>query len=1034
MWVKDKLQEGLERKIEQYVPEVSAQVEKTSPIEKKDSIVDAALDVDSKVEQVSEQDQIKNILQETKNNLEHLKANVLQDTEQDKTKVYIQTLLNSIKNLDANDDWLLSQVEKTIATEWYDNKIAIEQMILLIDDLEKKAEQLSQTDKEKLLAQKESINNAGLSLWALRDSIQMDPEKILIDTKQKAFDALITELKGKWRFPDKIANVLQDFLEKKYIKGERMKIGEKILWWLAVAVLWLAMGKNWREFFTHIDDLSFEHIQGVLGDKADSLKTVRENIRKRKIFQKTDAEQKVEQAKQKVKELTVEEKEKWKQGLETYITKTLKNINGKIPTKEQLNRIIAKVDISENTAHIQKIYRFIATNGVEGKDGNIVEGVFWLVGMPFTFSWQVIEALREENLVSIKDVVFEVWDGVVTYWLKWFKLFGKWMWVAFGQISWSELGEQIWFMYDRVPDQAKVVLASLIYKTQHNPVFRGLLNIAEQWSYILTSAILESGDKLQSISKNVSDVYKNNMSTALQNMEDLLKNLPEWNEIVDIMKKANSQMMDVTKLLQTNIPAWMTWSHFADFVRNAWVNMADLPQWIQALTKETKVINAAFLRNAISKEVPWIFGKANVWVSQRWIFKTLWNDTKWLIYGEANPYRVTDDAARYMDEAWKLYKDVLGWWVLKKNRAKIKLSRKVIEWAHGSWKMAFYSRDVQTAEDMLEQFKFLAKESPSTLKFLIGKTPLFLVWWMAFAKDGTPTEKMKNLLHDMQGLVPIIWPIMIMHDAWTMETFNISQMTTWAILWAADIFFLGKSAARWWLWGVAKYITQPVVDLYEIGKFGIDGFRRTGVLFKNAVSLAEAQWFWQWLKWMWKAVFTKGRMWKMALMLWMLSGLYVWFEYFFWDKIDEETRAKLEEYEKDPNKLDKEVFAARPTLPQEEKNDYLKAAILARGWFEPQSLWSLDVTYDETKKNYTIQIPQVINGDQKELLKGTLTDALSQLQPDATIRMQIASRGIVEFRHTLQEQYKDIPEPERTARKREYIQAIGYDPDSILSA
>ena len=71
-----------------------------------------------------------------------------------------------------------------------------------------------------------------------------------------------------------------------------------------------------------------------------------------------------------------------------------------------------------------------------------------------------------------------------------------------------------------------------------------------------------------------------------------------------------------------------------------------------------------------------------------------------------------------------------------------------------------------------------------------------------------------------------------------------------------------------------------------------------------------------------------------------------------------------------------------------------------------------------------MQLPEVLNGDQKDLLKETLTNALSDLQPDASVSMQLAPRAIVEYRNKLDELYKDKPEPDKTRLKKEYIQTM----------
>lgn len=1036
MWVGEKLLEKaekyVEKKLEQKAPGVVTQVDGFSQSQNLNGNEKVAEKKENN-DQLHEDEDVKNVLQETKANLESLRNSVVLPADQEKTKEYIQWLLTSIKTLDVYDKTLIWEIEKTLTDKNYDNKKAIEQMIAVIGDLEKKSEQLSEADKEKLLDQKAGMRSASLLLGELRKTISIDPEKALHDAKEQAFLELTNELKTKWRCPNWLADKIYTLLVDKYINKKEENIGQKLLSWLAVTILSLAMGKHRKDFFDNIDNLWFDHIKNILWKAADKWKSVRESIKTGTIG--SDMQQKKEEAVEKGKELTQQEIQKAEVSFKNMIAKTVENINGKKITKEQIDRVFKKITIAENTENIKKIYRYLLWKGQQlGENGNYTLSVLEGLSLPFTFGRQIFNTLVEEGIISFKDIVFEVWDGVIWYGLKWFKLFGVWASAVIWKISWKEMGEQLGVMYNKAPNQAKVVLASLIYRTQQNPIFNAMLNIAEQATYILTTALVDWPDKINTLYKNVTDVYNNKISTALWNIDELLAHIPDSEGVVNTVKKSVLEMKEISKLIEKKLPSNMKWADFKAFVESTGAKFDDLPKWIKDLAKESGVIDKAKLRTTIATEIPWICGKANIVKWQRWIFKTLMRDTKWFFYWEANPYRVADEAAKYLDDIGKYYSKILGGGLWKSSISKLQLSRKLVGWFHNGEKAAFYARDVESAEDMIKQMKFLAKESPSTLKFLIGKTPLFLVWWMAFEKDGTPTEKMKSLLWDMMWLVPVVWPLMILIDSTYVGKVNVAQMTAWGVLLAADVYYLinawVKSGSAW----ILKYVTQPVVDLYEVGKFWLDGFRRWWTLLKNTVSLAWKEWFRAWLKWVWKSLFTGRRVGKMALAFWLVTTGYFTYEYFFWEKIDDETQAKLDEYKKDPNKLDREVLAQWPSLDQEEKNDYLKAALLARGWFSAESLGDLDVKYDTTKKSYLVQLPEVLNGDQKDLLKETLTNALSDLQPDASVSMQLAPRAIVEYRNKLNELYKDKLEPDKTRLKKEYIQTMWYDADAILSA
>ena len=122
------------------------------------------------------------------------------------------------------DKTLISEIEKTIADQNYDNKKAIEQMIAVIGDLEKKSEQLTEADKERLLDQKAGIRSSNLLLGELRQAISLDPEKAIKEAKEQAFTELTNELKKKWRCPNSLADKLHTLLVDKYINKKEQNI------------------------------------------------------------------------------------------------------------------------------------------------------------------------------------------------------------------------------------------------------------------------------------------------------------------------------------------------------------------------------------------------------------------------------------------------------------------------------------------------------------------------------------------------------------------------------------------------------------------------------------------------------------------------------------------------------------------------------------------------------------------------------------------------------------------------------------------
>lgn len=140
MWVTDKLMKSetyVEKKIEQYDPALAVQSKNVSQSDQNDSDETPANQKEQWNDQLTETDQIKNVLHETKTNLENLKNSVVLPADQEKSKEYIQWLLASIKTLDVYDKTLISEIEKKrLLIKIMTIKEAIEQMIAVIADLE----------------------------------------------------------------------------------------------------------------------------------------------------------------------------------------------------------------------------------------------------------------------------------------------------------------------------------------------------------------------------------------------------------------------------------------------------------------------------------------------------------------------------------------------------------------------------------------------------------------------------------------------------------------------------------------------------------------------------------------------------------------------------------------------------------------------------------------------------------------------------------------------------------------------------------
>lgn len=177
----------------------------------------------------------------------------------------------------------------------------------------------------------------------------------------------------------------------------------------------------------------------------------------------------------------------------------------------------------------------------------------------------------------------------------------------------------------------------------------------------------------------------------------------------------------------------------------------------------------------------------------------------------------------------------------------------------------------------MKKANYIGKQSPETLKFLIGKTPLFLVGGMALSKEGTMSDKMKSLASDLRALFPIIGPSLIIWDSANAGKLASGDPETWGqmglggTLIAADTYkIIRYSATHEWR-KLGRYMFQPVTDIVELTKFAANATKNTIILTKDFVNVAKTKPALQLGESIWTFMRSEGRLGRLSL----LAGLAV---------------------------------------------------------------------------------------------------------------------------------------------------------------
>lgn len=120
-------------------------------------------------------------------------------------------------------------------------------------------------------------------------------------------------------------------------------------------------------------------------------------------------------------------------------------------------------------------------------------------------------------------------------------------------------------------------------------------------------------------------------------------------------------------------------------------------------------------------------------------------------------------------------------------------------------------------------------------------------------------------------------------------------------------------------------------------------------------------------------------------------------------------------------------------MKQEDRNDYLRAAVMRQGGFSPDKISKISVKFDAQKNVYTAVLPSVVAQQQAATLKNSLADAVSRVQPGTSVNIEFLGEARYYFTKELQQQFADISAPDRKQKMEEYARAMGYsDPNIIL--
>ncbi len=413
------------------------------------------------------------------------------------------------------------------------------------------------------------------------------------------------------------------------------------------------------------------------------------------------------------------------------------------------------------------------------------------------------------------------------------------------------------------------------------------------------------------------------LEEAMSNLAEVKKNFA----ILEIMKKSDWDLIKFYK------------------------GIADFEQTTNIKLKVEKYSDFNDLKNWLSNKMKnWFASKHNL------DFRDLKNKGLWVWIESA-----LQDFNKNLEKIWASQARKALWRInlnpLKKISESIDISKVSKLWDS----LLFELRSPKDAKAFLKQMNELAKKSPELIKGIFDKLPIIAIWWLAATSEEPFFESLKN---ELPYLLPIVWPVMMISDAWINwktipPTFMKAEQA--AIAWwllTLDWYFLAKAWFKWAPW----YILKPIKDVYDIWKGTINIWQR---LYKTWSVLEKSQTI--------KSVFTRALT-KTKSLKWKIKALailaLVWYwtvELAFADDNDNELSEYIKDWKLDLAKIKKDS----ESLNNIEKNDIIKIILWEHGWEEILKNIEYNIndkTLEITSKNKKYQWLFFINNETKQIL------------------------------------------------------------------
>jgi hypothetical protein len=354
----------------------------------------------------------------------------------------------------------------------------------------------------------------------------------------------------------------------------------------------------------------------------------------------------------------------------------------------------------------------------------------------------------------------------------------------------------------------------------------------------------------------------------------------------------------------------------------------------------------------------WVSNKMKNWFASKHNFDFRDIKNKWIWFWIESALQ---DFNKNLEKIWANQARIAIWRINLNPFKKISESIDISKVSKLGDSLLFELRSPNDAKAFLKQMNELAKKSPDLIKWIFDKLPIIAIWWIAATSEEPFFESLKN---ELPYLLPIVWPIMMISDAWidwkTMPP-TFLKAEQWAIAWwllTLDWYFLAKAWFKWAPW----YILKPIKDIYDIWKGTITIWQR---LYKTWSVLEN----WKNYKSVLSKAFnkTKSLKWKVKALAIIALVWYWTLELAFADDNSSEFNKYITDWKLDIKKIKKDS----ETITKKEKIDLIKIIILEHSW--EQFLDNINYNIDSkntliiNSNNKKVQWLFFINNETKEI-------------------------------------------------------------------